>query len=185
VNASHVGRGVVVIVVPGVVVTVVPGVVVTVVPGVVVTVVPGVVVNVTAGVVVTVVGMTMQQNAESQVPVAHTALSEILEYPVSQVKLAQVGAGLVVVGAGVGGGTYGVVVTVVGMTMQQNAESQVPVAHTALSEILEYPVSQVKLAQVGAGVVVTVAAGVVVGAGVVVTVVRMTVQHVAESHAPI
>jgi len=78
-----------------------------------------------------------------------------------------------------------VVVTVVGMTMQQNAESQVPVAHTALSEILEYPVSQVKLAQVGAGVVVTVAAGVVVGAGVVVTVVRMTVQHVAESHAPI
>jgi len=165
VNASHVGRGVVVIVVPGVVVTVVPGVVVTVVPGVVVTVVPGVVVNVTAGVVVTVVGMTMQQNAESQVPVAHTALSEILEYPVSQVKLAQVGAGLVVVGAGVGGGTYGVVVTVVGMTMQQNAESQVPVAHTALSEILEYPVSQVKLAQVGAGACVVQGDAITTGGG--------------------
>jgi len=42
----HVGRGVVVTVVPGVVVTVVPGVVVTVVPGVVVTVIAGVVVTV-------------------------------------------------------------------------------------------------------------------------------------------
>jgi len=43
----------------------------------------------------------------------------------------------------------------------------VPVAQTALSEILEYPSSQVKLAHVGEGVVVTV--------------VMMAVQHVAWS----
>jgi len=55
--------------------------------------------------------------------------------------------------------------------VQQNAEVHVPVVHTAVSEILEYPSSQVMLAQVGRGVVVTVVTGVVDGGGVVVTVV--------------
>jgi len=54
----------------------------------------------------------VQHVAESQAPAAHTVLSEFLEYPAPQVKPAQVGSGVVVV---VGGGTYGVVVTVVGM----------------------------------------------------------------------
>jgi len=71
------------------------------------------------------------------------------------------------VGAGVGGGTYGVVVTVVGMTVQHVAESHLPAAQTVLSEFLEYPAAQLKLAQVGGGVVVTV--------------VRMTVQQSAAS----
>jgi len=55
--------------------------------------------------------------------------------------------------------------------VQHVAKSHLPTAHTVLSEFLEYPSSQVKPAQVGRGVVVTV--------------VMMTVQHVAESHLPI
>jgi len=46
-----------------------------------------------------------------------------------------------------------------------------PATHTVLSKFLEYPSSQVKPAQVGSGVVVTV--------------VMMTAQHVTESHLPI
>lgn len=57
------------------------------------------------------------------------------------------------------------VVTVVGMTVQHVAELHSPAEHTVLSEFLEYPSSQMKVAQVGAGVVVTV--------------VRMTVQQSA------
>jgi len=75
-----------------------------------------------------------------------------------------------------------VVVTVVGMDVQHAAESQSPAAHTVLSEFLEYPSPQLKPAQVGSGVVVTV---VTTGGGVVVTVVMRTAQHVAESHLPI
>jgi len=55
--------------------------------------------------------------------------------------------------------------------VQHVAESHLPAGHTVLSEFLEYPSAQLKPAQVGAGVVVTV--------------VMMTVQHVAESHLPI
>jgi len=67
-----------------------------------------------------------------------------------------------------------VVVTVVhgGTSTEQHvALSHVPVAQTVLSSFLFHPWGQVKLSQVGAGVVVTV--------------VMIAVQHVAESHTPI
>lgn len=54
--------------------------------------------------------------------------------------------------------------------MQHVVESHLPTSHTVLPEFLEYPSSQVKPAQVGGGVVVTV--------------MMMTVQHVEESHLP-
>merc|ERR1719456_697396 len=72
----------------------------------------------------------------------HTVSPGLLLYPSGQVKLEQVG--------------HGVVVTVVMMTSQHVATQQCPFAHTVSAGRLLYPSGQVKLEQVGGGVVVTV-----------------------------
>jgi len=73
---------------------------------------------------------------------AQTIVSSLFVHPCGQVKLSQVGGG--------------VVVTVVGMKLQHVALSQPPAAHTVSPVFVEYPSEHVKLLQVGAGVVVTV-----------------------------
>jgi len=137
------------------------------------------------GVVVLVTMISVQHVSLVHFPLAQTVSSGLLLKPDGQVKLPQVGAGVVVT---VLHGGFGVVVTVVVIFTQQVASVHLPLAQTVSSGLLSKPDGQVKLPQVGAGVVVTVLQGgfgvvvlvmagvvVLVAAGVVVTVVASVV----------
>jgi len=156
------------------------------------------------GVVVTVLATSAQQAALSHSPSLQTVSPFFKENPSGHVKLAQVGAGVVVT-----------VVQGAGFSIQHIALSQEPSAQTTVLSLPFQPSGHVKSAQVDIGVVVTVVVigrqhvdlshsplvhttfifffenppGQVksehMGTGVVVTVVIVTLQHVALSHSPL
>lgn len=116
-----------------------------------------------AGVVVTVVRITVQHVALSQSPLEQTMSPLFLENPSGQVKLSQVGAGVVVT---VGGGF-----STQHVALSQEPAAQTIVARTCGTNNIFHPSGQVKSAHVGAGVVVTV--------------VMITVQQDALLHSPV
>lgn len=146
------------------------------------------------GVVVTVVVIFTQHVASVHLPLAQTVSLSLPSKPDGHVKDPHVGAGVVVT---VLQGGFGVVVTVVTISLQHVAFVHLPLAQTVSSGLLSKPAGQLKLAQVGAGVVVTVLHGgfgvvvfvafgvvVLVAAGVVVTVVGAAEQHTSAEHFP-
>jgi len=106
-------------------------------------------------------GSTWQHCLAPQEPPVHTAAGFLGALPAGQVKLAHVGGGGVVVTVDCGPAV------VQGFKWQQTPSLHLPPAQTTLLPRFVLPFGQVKLAQVKAGVVVTVVAR---GFGVVVTV---------------